>query len=144
MKSYILAGLLSIVLAGCSNGDRAELGEFPNFSEVTGAEVEVTSNFWVDDTRSQMEGDVYLVSHASLPADYEIEKVILYQGTNVTTLSKNQLDLDISNESLWEIHFQLNTLKLSSPIDVLVLLHNDREKAWLIDKNVSIDRVTGS
>ena len=147
MKIRVICSLSLALLAGCSSPQIA--WQQDNQIVVNNAKIQLESNLWLNkmptigDMQEQaLHGALYIETNETLPADLEIKSVSLRQGDETWWLDGNLLDLRSHSESQWEVAFVWQfTFDPEQPVDVAVMLNNDDQVKWLVEKGVVIDTV---
>lgn len=147
MKKLVSLVLGSALLLGCAAQD--VVWNSSDQLDVAEATVVLESNLWLDkmptvgdDTKDTLHGALYLKSNAVLPAELDVETVTLKQGDQLWQLTPDQFDLRTQDEHHWEVAFsQPFDVGSEEPIDVAVALTYQGMVKWLVQNQVTVDKV---
>ncbi|MGF1741064.1 hypothetical protein L4C34_08290 [Vibrio profundum] len=148
MKKVLFASLVLVLLAACASSQNI-WGE-DNQAQVSGQSVSMKSNLWVTNVPASVEGQdqtlhgtLYLESKHSLPANLDVVKVSIKQGTHVWTLTEDQLALQSNYENQWEVSFEWPKVpvNLAKSVDVAMKLGKAGQAQWLVDKHVQVNAI---
>ncbi|MBF9001558.1 MULTISPECIES: hypothetical protein [Vibrio] len=147
MKKFVLIALMS-ALTACAFSPNVNWKQ-GSLAVLAQIDIQLKSNLWTDqlpkvqgaETQS-LNGTLTLETSGELPADLNVNQLVIKQGDQVWTIDGDNVELRTQSEDVWEVVFQSSIeVNVDKPVSVALELSNDGKNAWLVEHNVSIDKV---
>ncbi|KLN67110.1 MULTISPECIES: hypothetical protein [Vibrio] len=147
MKKLALMSLGVALLAGCASEPVGwEQDNQVIISQVT---VSLKSNLWLNKMPTigevqdnTLHGALYLESDKALPAELDVESISIQQGEETWQIDGDLVELRTHNQNQWEVVFVWQfPIDAAKPVNVALMLNNNGQVEWLVEKNVKIDMV---
>lgn len=152
MKNFVFA-LLAVVIVGCSSSQVAEESNVnwqqSNQAALADTSLHLKSSLWTDqmptvgETKPQaLNGLLTLLTSAELPAELVVKMVVVKQGEQSWFIPGEDTELRTQSENRWEVVFSSELeIDIEKEVDVALQLTDAEGDVWLIEREVSIDKV---
>lgn len=147
MKQLAFIGLVSSLLIGCSAPeiDWQQSGQAP-FAQTV---VTMKSTVWIDmmpsvgvEQETTLRGSILLESDQALDPNTRVDLLSLQQGEQVWLVEGDALELRTYSPTQWEVAFEWQVpIDAERPVDIAVQLSDQDHSTWLVNQQVSIDKV---
>ncbi|NVD07436.1 hypothetical protein FCU94_11040 [Vibrio sp. JPW-9-11-11] len=147
MKQLALICLASSLLVGCS----CPAIDWQQDQQAQFADTVVTmkSSMWMDmmpsvgvEQETILHGSVLLESEQALDPSTRVDSISLQQSDQEWLVEGDALELRTHSPTQWEVVFEWQVpVDPERPIDVAVQLNDQQQSTWLVNKQVSIDKV---
>ena len=147
MKKFAFISLGVALLVGCSTQSMDWQQDQPvTISEAT---VTLKSTLWVDMMPSigegqdnTLHGSLLLDSEQGLTPTINVEVVSIQQGEQVWLIEGEAVELRTHSPNQWEVAFEWQVpLDPEQPVDLALQLSDQGKKAWVVNKQVAIDKI---
>ncbi|ALM71885.1 TPA: hypothetical protein RQJ57_001513 [Vibrio vulnificus] len=148
MKKPLIALLPLLLLVGCTSEPNVSWQQ-DNRITIADTRIELASNLWInqmptlgESQQDNLHGALYLSSDRDLPASLTVSELTIKQGEQEWKIDGDLLELRTHSENKWEIAFvwQAN-FDPEKNVDLLVELDNHGKREWLVERNITIDKV---
>jgi hypothetical protein len=148
MKKLASVVIATALLTGCSAVPEVNWKQDSQIM-MNQVNIELKSSLWVNlmptigDTRElSLHGSLSLESEQELPANLTVEALIIKQGDKEWVVGEELLETRTTSENQWEVAFTWqNELNTEKWVDLAILLDDEGEKRWLVEKYVKIKKV---
>lgn len=148
MKLVVRAGLILLILSGCSMNQVR--WQQDNHANLDGVLMQMDSQLWSDqmpgivqeDRAGVVHGSLRLVTSSALSDDVKVSRVVIQQGAVQWTIHGDQVKLQAVSDTLWEVIFSWQmSLDVDKSVNVAVEVDNGQHKQWLVQHRVMIEKV---
>lgn len=147
MKKLACIGLASGLLIGCS----APAIDWQQSDQVPFAQTVVTmkSTLWIDmmpsvgsEQETTLRGSILLESDQALDPNTRVDLLSLQQDDQVWLVEGDALELRAYSPTQWEVAFEWQVpIDAERAVDIAVQLNDQDHSTWLVNQQVSIDKV---
>ncbi|MBC3620859.1 hypothetical protein [Vibrio metschnikovii] len=154
MKKYGLM-ILTFLLSACATSPQVNW-QASNAALFSQTAIQLKSNLWTDrmpkialteeatelDFTDNLNGTLVLETSGQLPADLTLFQLVFRQGDEIWSLAGSELELRTPSENNWEVVFNSTlSVDINRPVSVALGVQDSLGKAWLVEHQVSIDKV---
>ncbi|MGP8307018.1 hypothetical protein [Vibrio sp. YIC-376] len=148
MKKLASVVIATALLTGCSAVPEVNWKQDSQIT-INQVNIELKSSLWVNlmptiggTQQPSLHGSLSLESDQELPANLTVEALIIKQGDKEWVVGEESLETRTNSENQWEVAFNLqNELNTEKWVDLAILLDDEGEKRWLVEKYVKINKV---
>ncbi|WP_217539635.1 hypothetical protein [Vibrio metschnikovii] len=154
MKKYGLM-ILTFLLSACAMSPQVNW-QASNAALFSQTAIQLKSNLWTDrmrkialteeatelDFTDNLNGTLVLETSGQLPADLTLFQLVFRQGDEIWSLAGSELELRTPSENNWEVVFNSTlSVDINRPVSVALGVQDSLGKTWLVEHQVSIDKV---
>ncbi|WP_217515017.1 hypothetical protein [Vibrio metschnikovii] len=154
MKKYGLM-ILTFLLSACATSPQVNW-QASNTALFSQTAIQLKSNLWTDrmpkialteeatelDFTDNLNGTLVLETSGQLPADLTLFQLVFRQGDEIWSLAGSELELRTPSENNWEVVFNSTlSVDINRPVSVALGVQDSLGKTWLVEHQVSIDKV---
>ncbi|MFB9217661.1 hypothetical protein [Vibrio sinaloensis] len=147
MKKLALLSLGAVLLSGCAS--EPQVWKQTQQVSIAQTSIELNSKLWRNKMptigevqESTLHGALYLESDQTLPAQLDVEFIVLKQGQESWQIDSDLLDLRTHNQNQWEVAFVWRIdVDIEQTVDIAIEINVDDQVEWLVEQDVKIDTV---